>query len=112
VTYEKLQPLGMRVMDNQSNRMFHVEEEISNGVREIIEQSGLFSEQQITIVKSIIFDNDLGLGLKNISGNTGLNPEAVKTQVLRIRNKVNELMNSKFQNSIEAVLYLRQQGLV
>lgn len=112
VAHEKLQPMGMRIMDSQGNRLLNYEEEIKNDVRAIVEESGIFSVQQVLIVNAILEDNQNECGIKRISKLTGLNPEAVKTQVLRIRNKVNELLNSKFLNSVEAVLYMRQQGLI
>lgn len=112
VAHEKLQPMGMRIMDNEGKRLLKYEGEIKTGVKAIVEESGIFSAQQVVIVNAILEEDQNDCGIKRISELTGLNPEAVKTQVLRIRNKVNELLNSKFLNSVEAVLYLRQQGLI
>jgi hypothetical protein len=58
VAFEKLQPPSNRVMDNYSNRMFHVEEEMANGVRSIIEQSGLFIENKL-LSRNLLFLNEI-----------------------------------------------------
>jgi hypothetical protein len=81
-------------------------------LQQLINESELFSQQQINILKAMKTNNNYQHPIRKGAQLIGVHYEALKTQMLRIREKTNQHFKTDFKDSTSAIRFIILSNLV
>lgn len=81
-------------------------------LQQLIIDSEIFSHQQLNIIKAIKENHSYQQSLRTLAEENGVNYETLKTQTLRIRDKVNEHFKTNYTDSLSAIRFIILSNLV
>ena len=79
---------------------------------QLVKDAEIFSQHQLNIIKAMKENLNYRHSLRTLAEENGLNYETLKTQTLRIRDKVNEHFKTTYTDSLSAIRFIILSNLV
>lgn len=85
---------------------------VQSYLQQLISDSEIFSQHQLNIIKALKENHSYRKSLRTLAEENGVNYETLKTQTLRIRDKVNEHFKTTYTDSLSAIRFIILSNLV